>query len=284
MKFIKNVLFDIKNGMAKHYLLFICPAILAILVSLDGIRRINEYVEVTNDISAECTFGNIWFYIYGGMEKYVQSPINPFKFPTIWTTVLAVCSLLVLIYPTKDMLGIGAYTLVAGGSRGKWWFSKIIWNVLSTLIYHGIIMLMVVFICLISGIKINAELNMNLQMSLYEIVDISPFKEFNTIPISVFLLTIFMSIAMNLFQMTLTLFINPNYSFIISCFLLMGSAYILTPAMVYNYAIPLRYSLLFEGGINYIYGYVVALAVTLLSIVIGYIRFLKYDIIKKEDN
>lgn len=284
MKSIKNILFDIHNGIVKHYLLYLCPAIMALLLSVYGVRRINEYIKLNVDFPAEKTFGNLWLYIYGGMEKYVQSPDNPFKFPVIWTTVFVVCALLVLIYPTKDMYGIGTHIVVAGGSRGKWWFSKVIWNILSTVIYHGIFILIIVFACIASGTKLGTEINMTMQMSLYDISDISLFKVISSVPVSVVLLPIVICIAMNLFQMTLTLFINPAYSFIISCFMMIGSAYVLTPAMVYNYAMPLRYSMLLDGGVNYIYGYVIAAVIAGLSVIVGYVRFLKYDIIKKEDN
>lgn len=284
MKFIKNILSDMHHGIVKHYMLFICPVVLATIVSADCVKKINVFLKFEKNVPAENSFGDIWFCIYGGMEKYIPTQDNPFKFPVIWTTLFVICALLVLIYPTKDMLGMGSHVIVAGGSRAKWWFSKVIWNISATVIYHGMVSITIMITCLVVGIRIRPGLNMNLQNSIYELDNLNEFYMKSTIPAAIFILPVLISVAMNLFQMTLTFFMNPNYSFMISCFLMIAAAYMLNPVMIYNYAMPLRYTEIYSLGIKYQYGFVAALAIGVLSVVIGYLRFLKYDIIKKEDN
>lgn len=284
MRFIKNILFDIRNGITKHYMLFLCPLVLTAFLAADCIKNIKAFIEINTGGNVENSFGNVWMYIYGGMEKYVSSVDNPFKFPIVWTTIFVFAALLVLIYPTKDMLGIGTHVVVSGGSRGKWWFSKVIWNMASTLIYHAIIICTLILACLMAGIEIKPGININLLQALCEFESVGDFKMKETLPIAVFFLPIVISVAMNLLQMTLTLFINPNYSFIISCSVMILSAYLMTPFAVYNYAMSLRYSYIYNHGIKYQYGFVVALAIAVISVIIGYFRFLNYDIIKKDDN
>jgi hypothetical protein len=235
-------------------------------------------------MDTEYSFGDVWFYIYGGMEKFTPSLGNYFQFPIVWTTVFVLGALLVLHYPVRDMLGIGAHYLVSGGSRLRWWLSKVIWNIVSTVLYHLIIILCMGVICLLFQFPMKLGLNISLVEILFEFKQGVELYFISAIPVSVLLLPIAISVAMNLFQMTLTLFLNPTYSFFANCVLLISSAYIMTPFLPYNYAMPLRYSWIYMYGFSYHYGYIVAGIIAVLSIIIGFIRFARYDIIKKEDN
>lgn len=284
MKFIKTLLFDLYNGIVKKVFLFICPALIALISVADGISKINSYVSISDNSYTQHSLGDLWFYIYGGMEKYVYTPGNTFDFPVIWTFVFFVCALLVLNYPTKDMLGTGAHYLVSGGSRSKWWLSKVIWNILSTIIYHGIIFLVIVVLCVISNIDIRFGINQPLIEYMYEFKNEVILYFVESIPVKVILLPVVISVAMNLLQMTLTLFIPPVHSFIVNCGFMVASAYMMTVFFAYNFAMPLRYNWIYEGGFNYKYGYIVAAGIIVVSIITGLIRFKYYDIIKKEDN
>lgn len=284
MKFIKNLFFDIYNGIIKHYLLFLSPLVIAGVISMSCINRSRMCVASGNIASKKYSFGDIWFYIYGGMEKFVPKPGLIFKFPAIWIMVFAISALLVFSYPVKDMLGVGAHYLVCGGSRARWWFSKAIWNITATAIYHIIILFTILTCCAITKVSFDNGLNIGLLEFLYQFETEMNLYFRTSIPIAIFILPIFISIAMNLFQMTLTLFINPTYSFLINGIIMIASAYLVSPFMIYNYAMPLRYSWIYAEGFKYQYGYIVALAVAVISVMIGFIRFSRYDIIKKEDN
>lgn len=283
MKFIKTVWFDFYNGIIRNMLLFICPAGIAALVLFNCIYKINTYLALPGCTETYYSFGDLWFYIYGGMEEYVYLPDNPFNFPVVWTIVFFACAILVLNYPTKDMLGTGTHFLVYGGSRSKWWMSKVLWNVLSTVIFHGIILIIILISCFAVNIDIKPGLNVSLVQYLYEFKHDVSLYFVESIPVAVFFLPIVISIAMNLFQMTLALFVNPTYSFIAHCALMVASAFIMTEFLIYNFAMPLRHSWVYEDGFNYMHGYLGAAFMIVLSVVAGLIRFRRYDIIKKED-
>lgn len=284
MKFIKTLLFDLYNGIVKKVFLFICPILISVFALLDCLNKINSYLNNPDISYTQHSMGDLWFYIYGGMEKYVPAPGDVFSFPVIWTFVFFVCALLVLNYPTKDMLGAGAHYLVGGGSRSKWWISKVIWNILSTIIYHGMIFLVIVVLCIVSNIDIRLGINEPLIEYLYEFKNEVFLYFVTSIPVTVVLLPVLISIAMNLLQMTLTLFLQPVHSFIVNCGIMVASAYMMTGFFVYNFAMPLRYKWIYEGGFNYKYGYIVAAGIIIVSVAVGLIRFKHYDIIKKEDN
>lgn len=284
MRFIKNILFDIYNGIIRHYMLYIFPAVITGIASADCVRRINNYIINWGEPGDGACFGDVWCYLYGGMEEFVPAPGNAFRFPAVWTMVFGICSILVLTYTTKDMIGTGAQVMVAGGSRGTWWFSKVIWNILSTLVYHGVVMAVSMAVCGIMQIPISNGINMGMQISINDIENGEAFKTVHAIPIILFVMPVLVSVAMNLLQQTLTLFISPGYAFICTGVLMMASAYILSPLMPYNYGMALRYRDIAEGGVAYKWGLVLAGVIAVAAVITGYIRFLRYDIIRKEDN
>lgn len=283
MKFIKTIWFDLYNGIIKNILLFILPAGIAFLGMLNCIAQIDKYPALQGCTQTQYSFGDLWFYIYGGMEEFVHVPGNPFKFPVVWTVIFFACAILVLNYPTKDMMGAGTHFLVYGGSRSKWWISKVIWNVLSTAIFHGIIILVILISCVVCHIAIRPGLNISLVEYLFKFEHEVALYFVDSVPAAVFFLPVVISAAMNLFQMALTLFVNPAYSLVLHCALMVASAYMMTEILIYNFAMPLRHGWLCENGFSYMHGYIAALLVSVLSVAVGLIRFRRYDIIKKED-
>lgn len=80
MKYIKMFWIDFKNGILKNVLLFLCPMILAVFTFWDAWNRIHGVKEINLSLSA---YGDYWFYVYGGMQKYVPGPGNTFQVPII---------------------------------------------------------------------------------------------------------------------------------------------------------------------------------------------------------
>ena len=65
---------------------------------------------------------------------------------------------------------------------------------------------------------------------------------------------------------------------------MISSAYLMTPFLPYNYAMPLRYNWIYENGLKYMYGYPAVVLIVTMVILFGLYRFKNFDIIKKEDN
>ena len=104
MKYIKMFWIDFKNGILKNVLLFLCPMILALFTFWDAWNRIHGVKEINLSLAA---YGDYWFYVYGGMQKYVPGPGNTFQVPIIWMVVFILPAFLLLNYPVKDMQHMG---------------------------------------------------------------------------------------------------------------------------------------------------------------------------------
>ena len=240
MKIIKNLKFDIKHGIFGNKALFICPMLIALITFADFALKVNQYHGMKLIDRNNVTYGDYWMYLYGGMKEYIPSPDNPFQFPVLWMVTILTLFFILLNYPYKDMLTVGQQVIVKSKGRKLWWNSKCLWNILGVLTYHVILicssMLFALFLKFPLSNKINTEL-----ISYLFTIDTMTFQPTKPeIPLIVALLPIFLLIAINLLQMTISLFVKPTVSFLFIMILLLSSSYLLVPYMIGNYGMILR--------------------------------------------
>lgn len=82
--------------------------------------------------------------------------------------------------------------------------------------------------------------------------------------------------------MTVSLFIRPIYSFIITGIILLSSTYYQSPFLIGNYAMPVRCNTMIKGGVSPFIGIIFSLTLAICSFLAGVLRFKHYDVLKKE--
>jgi hypothetical protein len=82
--------------------------------------------------------------------------------------------------------------------------------------------------------------------------------------------------------MTLVLFIKPLYSFGVMAVTLLASAYLLTPFLPGNYAMPIRSEHVVENGVQAGGGVMMVLILIAASFIAGCIYFRRYDILNDD--
>ncbi len=279
MKYIKIFWFDLKNGILKNILLFLCPIFLSALtfanvwIRIQGLRKIH--------LSA-ADYGDFWFYVYGGMQKYIPAPGNIFQIPIVWILVFLLPAFLLLNYPLKDMQHMGTQIMVRSGGRTRWWLSKCLWMILATILYHVLLAGVLLGLCAFSGIPLDRHIHVDLLGLLFDLFGGNTLIPRTEIPVAVFLLPVLCSMAFNLLQMTLCLFIKPVFSFFTIAVLLVSSAYLLSPYVPGNYAMPLRYSWIFKGGVSFQTGIIMSVILMIILVAAGVIRFRRYEILNRD--
>ena len=88
--------------------------------------------------------------------------------------------------------------------------------------------------------------------------------------------------ALNLFQMTLSLFIKPFYSYIVTAAILLISAYYVSPFCIGNYAMPLRSHMIMANGVGLNTGMLVSVIILVVAVIVGGLVFQRRDILKGE--
>jgi len=283
VKYIKLLWFDMRNGMIKKPMLFIIPTMVAFTACVDLTNRISSLNEFGYfDFKLTGGFSDYMMYIYGGMDKYVPDLGDPFVFPVRWTVVFLAVSFITLNYPYTDMQSFGQQILVRTKGRSVWWLSKCGWNILSSLVYHCLFFCVSFLFCISVQGSFSSEINKDLTYAVFQVSRESILSSDVPWPSVMLILPILISIGINLFQMVLSLFIKPIFSFFSVALLIISSSYLISPYLIGNYAMPVRYDMVVNDGVDIKVGLVAAIALIVISVVTGVIRFHKYDILNKD--
>lgn len=282
MKFIKLLKFDLKNGLLRQYKIYAILFVTMICAFIDFSIRMMEIRAGGLYGDGTASLGTFLFYVFGGMEKYIPSPDNPFLFPALWLLVLIQVLFSTLYYPFNNLEGIGSVMLVFSGKRKYWWFSKCIWNLCSVLLCFMIIFISGILGSLICGNEISFSVGPYAQGLFQKVEWIANPKDMNILyyfSVAPFIV----AVTISLFQMMLSLIIKPIFSFWVSIFLLVGSAYYVSPAMIGNYAMAVRADILSTVGVNAATGMAICIAAIIITVLFGNWLFGKYNILGKDN-
>lgn len=280
MKVSKMLGYDLKNGCFKNLKLILLPIVFEMGVLFLISQKINEYKMYSANV--QISVGDIIFYHFGGMAKYILSAEKVFEFPVIWMVFFVIILFATLSYPNSNLQGFGNKILVKGQSRIKWWLVKCVWNMICNLILFFLIFIIVFAFCQINSIPFHMQVNGELQSVLFQLDANTRLASKTTMPFTELLLIFMTSVAICQLQMLLDLWIKPIYSFLCMCALLLVSAYFQSNLMIGNYAMLIRHSWINEQGINCNVGILVLAILIVLSVIIGVIRFRNYDIIQED--
>lgn len=282
MMFFKLMRYDLKVGFSTTYKRYLIAAALFGMIFISFLITLQSFNSVVGpEESVKGSLGNLLLYSFGGMQEYTPSPGEPFRFPAFWMLIYLLLAYITLYYPYNDLDESGQNILIRSGGRRLWWLSKCVWNISSVICFFVLAWVIFGLGCLATGNSLSLELSANIA----GILKLDPGKYLlspvRLIP-QTFLLPLLVMTAMNLFQMTLSLFIKPFYSFIVTAAVLLTSAYYLSPFFIGNYAMPLRSDQMVENGVNLTVGIVVSVVIILISVIAGGIIFQRRDILKGE--
>ena len=277
--FYKCLKYDLKCGLLKEYKKYIVAIGLFIIIGFDFFIKMNDI---------EITVPDYLFYLFFGMEEYVPSPGNKFRFPALWVAVILYVSYITLYYPYKDLNGYGKNILLNTQSKKTWYLSKCMWVTVSTIIYFVIGLVVLSLFAIISGAEITADVSSKVVIKFIPFITTEQNLFYNDaiyykVTILHFVLPVVICVMNNLFQLFLSLFIKPFFSFIFTVSYTIASAYYLKSFMLGNYAMIARSNIFIDNGVNFTDGLLISLGVILIVIISGTVLFSKQDILNKED-
>ena len=280
MRFIEDLVFDFRQGILRRGTLLLVPAVIAAVTFFDFYAKARRYLE-QGMTQSTVDYGDYWFFLYGGMCEYIPSPDNPFQFPAVWILVFLVLPFVLLNYPFRDMYGVGQQILVCSGRRSLWWLSKCCWNFCGTVLYHLIIQAAGLVLSLVFEVEISNRIHMDFINLVFNIRYQEVWNP-SSLPVAALLLPMLVSAAINMLQMTMSLFIRPMFGFFAVAVLLLASAYLLSPLLIGNYAMAFRYDWMLKAGVSMEAGMRIAAILLFLAVLSGLVRFRLYDILESE--
>ncbi len=162
----------------------------------------------------------------------------------------------------------GASVLIYGGSRSRWYLSKVVWIAITVLAYYLTMVATSLLFCIATEVPISWEINL-----------FAVSEEFS---IAVLLLPIVTSFVTGIFQLFLMTLTTPIVSFIAIAALSAASTYITTPLLFPNCSQFLKLSAFSEAGIGTAESYLTLGIVFALSLTAGLIAFNRRDILKSQ--
>lgn len=276
--FYKCLKYDLKCGLLKEYKKYIIAIGLFIIIGFDFFIKMSDI---------EITVLDYLFYLFFGMEEYVPTPGNKFRFPALWVAVILYVSYITLYYPYKDLNGYGKNILLNTQSKKTWYLSKCMWVTVSTIIYFLVGFVVLSLFAIISGAEITADVSSKVVIKFIPFITTEQNLFYNDaiyykVTILHFVLPVIICVMNNLLQLFLSLFIKPFFSFIFTVSYTIASAYYLKCFMLGNYAMIARSNIFIDNGVNFTDGLIISLGVILVVIISGTVLFSKQDILNKE--
>lgn len=281
MKMHKIFWYDIKNGCLKNLKLLLLPIIFEVIILFLMMQKIYRFEQY--NIGVQTNLGDVIMYNFGGMAKYVLSAEKVFEFPVIWMLLFVMILFATLSYPISNLQGFGNKVLVKCHSRMKWWLAKCMWNLMCNVVFFGVLFIIILVFCKINNIPFDMQVNGELQTVLFELDADTTLKTYASMPLIELVLVFMVSVTICQIQMLLGLWIKSVYSFMSVCMLLLISAYFQSNVLIGNYAMIIRHSWINEHGIDCGVGILVMCILILLTVIVGLMRFNKYDIIQEEN-
>lgn len=280
MRFYKLIKNDIINGFSTNFIHYLALVLIVLISCVDLVFRINGsymYDEIKHDI----TFADFLLYLFCGMPKFVPAKTEAFVFPIRWFLLHMVLLYGGLYYPYRDLNTLGSSVLPRSGSRYKWWFSKCIWAIFNQLLSYLCIYVTLFVFCLLSGEELSLQIT---SMYINDIMKAeSIFDSFSEdLLLIAVVLPFLVTMALCLLQMMLSLFVKPIFSYLVVAVILLASAYMDNLILIGNFAMPIRSCHVIENGYRMQEGCVIVLIIACMAVVIGLLRFRRYDIMSQE--
>lgn len=279
--FFKFFRHDVKNGIADHKARLVVGFLMFFCLSTYHFLTLRIY-ELTNPefFESPATTGDYFLALVGGCGKVeqVEGGGSTFVMPVMWMVFLLWILFASLYYPFLDLNGMGKHLLCLSGQRSIWWFSKCLWTVCNTLINY----LLAFAASTVAGLCFGAKLSMEANVYLYQELEMNAGNltsetVWDTTPI--FFLTALVLVALALLQLALSVAAKPLFSYLLMAAYLFAGAYVQSPALLGNFAMPARSSLLAENGLHPVLGVLLCLWVMAGSVLLGWALFEKKDIL-----
>lgn len=222
-------------------------------------------------------------YMTRGVCHVTEENIKRLEIPYVWISLCVMCSLMVLDYLYNDMRGIGRNVLVYSRKKNLWWFSKCVTTVIAITIVYMIIWIMSLVFTVVSKGSMTG-VHTDLFITMYSIntsllpSDMLDYSQ-TAICLYVVLYPWFISVCIGLVQVMLSLYTGPVISFVI--ILIMNTLAVFSNNILLfgNWTMAERCSILAEDGLDIYVMLVMAVILAVVSVMAGWHKFKKKDIL-----
>ncbi len=230
------------------------------------------------------SLGDTLIYLLTGITFYEPDPQRniPFTIPNTWLVVFLFCSYITLEYPFEDLDGQGEISVLVCGSKAKWWLSKCIWVVLTTISYFIVLLLAAALATLITSGTLSLDVRPETLQGIKEFESNLIEAPWNT-PL-LLMSVIAVSCSINLIQLFASIAIKPLPAFGAIATLYILSAYFSNPLFPGEYLLAARSSVFVENGYSASLGLVLSFALGLWAVISSTLYFKQTDLMDRGES
>lgn len=261
---------DIRQGILKRFWWFLVTVPIIIYLYMDISIMLKQNMPLNKDC---ITVADILAYYFEGMG--IVKTKEDVAIPVIYISCIMIPFFISSYYPFNDFDERGKVIFTRTKKRSAWWFSKCIWNILSTLFYEVIMILTAVICCILSG---KLSFSVSMEMSVTKNILPGNYKVWQYV-MYIIIVPVMIIIALSLIQMTISMITQPVYGMICQIGLLTLSIFVYSPLLPHNYLMLKRSELTLEGGYTYMTGMILSIIISVAAVVAGKIYIEKKDIL-----
>lgn len=263
MKLLNCIKYDFKEGIVKSWYLCLIEIFLVAIFSVSAILYMDNNPSVL-EVSLN---------IFSGMEEYDPELSPVFQIPTEYLVFILFACIFVCYYPKKEWKLRGSQFICRYGNTDTWWFSKVVWNLLQSILIYA-----AAFIVIYVSSAIGGNTGFSVRYD-------TPYRGMllNNDSMTVFLYCYILGaatiIALNQIIITLQMIFSPVAGYISAIIIVIISAYYFKEYLPGNNLMMLRTELFREDGIVLYKGLLLSFAIWLVFVVAGKIALKKKDIL-----
>ena len=266
---------DIKLGIIERLFLYLVVLFTFFMVK-DCSRAIAD-IQVRYSMQSPGTIMDYYVYCMSGMGFYQFEPTEGFLIPYLWFITQLGISYIIAYYAEQDYTDNGVNVMIAGRNRSAWWFSKVIWCVLSVLLYFFATFISCSVFAMFYGAKPSLGVTDEFLKIVYGYnINYLPYKDLMLI---VFVVPIAVTAGICLVQMLMSFIISPVTSFALTCAVYILSAYYTAWFLPGSFTMWVRSSYFDVRGLNPMSGLLIAAFMVIAVCFLGNCYFEKKDII-----
>ncbi len=267
---------DIRLGILNRLYLYIIPIIFSFMMVSDCAKAILSIQERFN-LQSPGTIMDYYVYSTAGMVFYQFNPMEGFLIPLQWFILQLGITYFTAYYAEKDYSENGVNVMVAGRKRSSWWLSKMIWCVLSVLIYFLFTFVSCLVFALLRGAKLSLGVTDEFMKGLFGYN--MKYLSYKDLILIVFVVPIAVTIGICLVQMLMSFIISPVTSFAVTCAVYILSAYYTAWFLPGSFTMWVRSSYFDVRGLNPLSGLLIAAFMVVAVVVLGKSYFERKDVI-----
>lgn len=217
--------------------------------------------------------------IGGTLPQTNATQTQVIAFPTAFFLVHILPCSFVLNYLHDDIYQGGIQVFTRLGNMKLWWISKCIRCSVTVLLYYAVGFVTWALLCLATGKSLalvpNSAIFERFFHAYFTNTALPPLNFIFAMLVTPALVTATLSLC----EITLTLFIRPIYAFLTICLYYILGIFVLHPACLSNYAMPVRNSAIGVYNFSSLFGLGLCLVVIAAAVVLGAVRLHKFDIV-----